>query len=195
MNYLKEIEIEISQSINVKQSVRGDKIILFQIQEIVIKCLKALKNNNKIIFAGNGGSFSDAQHLSTEFVSRFRLERNSLPSIALGSNGSSMSAIGNDYGYENIFSRELEGIAQKGDFFIPISTSGNSQNILNAVQFANNIQIDTFSLTGQTGGGLINLCKSICVPSDDVARIQECHIMIGHIICNLVEQEYFKKNE
>jgi len=191
-NYIEEIKDEITESLSIKELIIRDKNILTQIQEMIEICINTLSNKNKIIFAGNGGSFSDAQHLSTEFVSRFRFDRRALSSIVLGTNSSSMSAIGNDYGFENIFARELEGVAQKGDLFIPISTSGNSKNILQAVICANKMKIQTFCLTGETGGSLINLCKCICVPSKDTARIQESHILIGHIVCGIVEKYFLK---
>ena len=153
--------------------------------------LQTLKAGGKIIFAGNGGSFADSQHLSAEFTSRFMIDRNPLASIALGTNSSSMSAIGNDYGYENIFSRELEGIVQTIDTFIAISTSGNSKNIIAAVNKANSLGIFTVAWTGETGGALSSICDCIKVQSSDTARIQECHILIGHALCELVEMEYF----
>jgi len=190
--YIEQIKDEMTESMSVKELIIRNKNILTQIQEMIKICVSTLSNKNKIIFAGNGGSFSDAQHLSTEFVSRFRFDRMALASIALGTNSSSMSAIGNDYGFENIFARELESVAQKGDFFIPISTSGNSKNILKAVMCANKMKIQTFGMTGETGGSLIDLCKCICVPSKDTARIQESHILIGHIICGIVEKNFLK---
>ena len=184
---------QINKSIKVKQSLLLDKLIVAKIDSIVIECLKVLKNGNKIIFAGNGGSFADAQHLSAEFVSRFRFDRAPLASIVLGANNSTISAIGNDYGFENIFARELDGISNLGDIFIPITTSGNSKNIINSINLAKEKQIKTICLTGKDGGQVKNICDCIFIPSEDTARIQECHILVGHIICDLVEREYFKK--
>ena len=155
--------------------------------------MKALQAEGKIIFAGNGGSFADAQHLSAEFTSRFLFDRAPLPSLALGTNSSAISAIGNDYGYDNVFSRELRGIAQPQDIFIGISTSGNSRNIVRAVETAQELGIPTALLTGHSGGALATLCDCLCVPSSDTARIQECHILLGHILCELVEQKFFSK--
>jgi len=193
-NTFSEIIIDqINKSIEVKQSLVLDKLIVAKINSIAIECLKALNNGNKIIFAGNGGSFADAQHLSAEFVSRFRFDRAPLASIVLGTNNSTISAIGNDYGFENIFARELDGISNLGDIFIPITTSGNSKNIINSISLAKERQIKTFCLTGKDGGQVKNICDCVCIPSKDTARIQECHILVGHIICDLVEREYFKK--
>ena len=183
---------QIQASIAVKLSILEDQKIMSQIEALVTTSLDALKSGGKIIFAGNGGSFADAQHLSAELTSRFLFDRRPLPSLVLGANNSSMSAIGNDYGYEQVFARELEGIAKSKDIFIPISTSGNSPNILAAVEVAKRLDIVTTALTGAGGGQLTSMCKNICVPSIDVARIQECHIMIGHIFCGLIEQIYFQ---
>jgi D-sedoheptulose 7-phosphate isomerase len=120
-------------------------------------------------------------------------DRAPLASVVLGANNSAISAIGNDYGYEQVFARELEGVARSGDVFIPITTSGNSRNILVAVELARRLGLTTVAFTGQGGGKLAPLCDSLCVPSYETARIQECHIMIGHIVCGLVEQQYFKE--
>jgi D-sedoheptulose 7-phosphate isomerase len=190
---LESIRTEIAASIAVKQLVLADDTLLQQISALAQACVAALKAGGKIIFAGNGGSFADAQHLSAEFTSRFMFDRAPLASIALGTNNSAISAIGNDYGYEQVFARELQGIAQTADVFVPISTSGNSANILAAVKVANEMQIATIAWTGETGGQLHSLCECICIPSRETARIQECHILIGHILCGLVENLYFSK--
>jgi D-sedoheptulose 7-phosphate isomerase len=158
-------------------------------------CVQCLQSGGKVIFAGNGGSFADAQHLSAEFVSRFMFDRAPLASIVLGANNSAISAIGNDYGYEQVFARELQGVAKPGDVFIPITTSGNSRNILVAVEQARKQGLTTVGFTGEGGGKLAALCDCLCVPSRETARIQECHIMIGHIVCGLVEQSYFSGAE
>lgn len=188
-----EIRQQIEASIAVKQAVLTDEQIIMQLESLVTLCLESLKAGGKIIFAGNGGSFADAQHLSAELTSRFLFDRAPLPSLALGTNNSAISAIGNDYGYEQVFARELEAIAKPGDVFIPITTSGNSSNILAAVAVANRQGITTVGLTGNGGGKLQALCKCICMPSTNTARIQECHIMLGHILCGLVEASYFQK--
>ena len=157
------------------------------IQTISTTCITALKNGNKIIFCGNGGSFADAQHITAEFVGRFIKERQSLPAITLGCNLSSTTAIGNDYSFDDIFSRELSSIGQKGDVFIGITTSGNSPNVLNALNTALKKELHTFGFTGNKKGSITEKCTCIEVPSSSTPRIQECHILIGHIICELVD--------
>ena len=185
------IRAEIHASVAVKQAVLADEALLSQVAQLADACLSALRNGAKVIFAGNGGSFADAQHLSAEFTSRFMFDRAPLASLALGTNNSAISAIGNDYGYEQVFARELRGIAHAADIFIPISTSGNSPNILAAVKTANDLNIKTVALTGETGGQLHGCCECMRMPSRETARIQECHILVGHILCKLVETRYF----
>lgn len=189
-----EIRQQIEESIAVKQAVLSDAQINLQLESLVMLCLKSLKAGGKIIFAGNGGSFADAQHLSAELTSRFLFDRLPLPSLTLGTNNSAISAIGNDYGYDQVFARELQAIAKPGDVFIPISTSGNSPNILSAVAIAKEIGIVTVGWTGANGGRLKQLCDCICIPSTETARIQECHILVGHILCGLIEIGYFQNN-
>lgn len=150
------------------------------------------KKGNKVFFCGNGGSAADAQHLAAEFSGRFYKDRRSLPSEALHCNTSYLTAVGNDYSFELIYSRLLEGIATKGDVLIGITTSGNSQNILNAFLQAKKMGVYTIGLTGSSGGELkVHSDILINVPSDDTPRIQESHIMIGHIICQMVEENLF----
>lgn len=185
------IRDQIAASIAVKQAILADEKLLDQIEKLASDCVQCLKSGGKVIFAGNGGSFADAQHLSAEFISRFMFDRAPLASIVLGANNSSISAIGNDYGYEQIFARELKGVAKQDDVFIPITTSGNSANIQVAVEQANTLGLKTFALTGDGGGKLSRFCSCLCVPSRETARIQECHITIGHIVCGLVEKSYF----
>lgn len=188
-----EIRAQIVASIAVKQAVLGDENLITQIETLAANCVQCLRSGGKIIFAGNGGSFADAQHLSAEFISRFMFDRAPLASLVLGANNSAISAIGNDYGYEQVFARELTGISKKGDVFIPISTSGNSPNILAAADVAKQMGLVMMALTGAHGGKLAVLCDCLCVPSRETARIQECHIMVGHIICGLVETAIFRK--
>lgn len=183
---------EISDSILVKELVLKNKLIHSQLDELINQCLSTLKTGGKVIFAGNGGSFADAQHLSAEFTSRFMFDRSPLASIALGTNSSAMSAIGNDYGYDQVFARELKALGGPNDVFIPISTSGNSANIIQAVEIAIDKKIYTLGLTGESGGVMKNLCNCLCIPSQNTARIQECHILLGHILCGIVETRYFK---
>ena len=185
------IRAEISASMQVKQALWADVALLEQLARLADACLDALRSGGKVIFAGNGGSFADAQHLSAEFTSRFMFDRAPLASLALGTNSSAISAIGNDYGYEQVFARELQGIARPGDIFIPISTSGNSANILAAVKMANNLGVKTLAWTGASGGQIKALCECLCMPSQETARIQECHILLGHILCGMVETGYF----
>ena len=149
----------------------------------------ALKRGRKIIWFGNGGSATQSQHMAGEFVGRFQLERRSLPSISLTENMASVTAIANDYSYEQLFSRQIEGLGQPGDVAIGLSTSGNSSNVLAGLRRAKPMGITTIGLTGGSGGQMATLCDlCICVPSTVTARIQEVHLTIGHILCGLVEQ-------
>lgn len=192
MAALAETRKQIESSIAVKQRLLSDGGLLLQIEKLARTCIRSLRMGGKIIFAGNGGSFADAQHLSAEFTSRFRVDRAPLASLALGTNNSAITAIGNDYGYEQVFAREFRAVAKPADLFIPISTSGNSQNIVAAVNVAIELKIETIALTGQSGGLLKQKCECICVPSTETARIQECQILIGHIVCCAVETRYFE---
>ncbi len=185
------LKSEIEASIKVKQRLLEDVLLLDQILDISKSCLGSLRAGGKIIFCGNGGSFADAQHLSAEFTSRFLFDRPALASITLGTNNSGLTAMGNDYGYENIFSRELEALGKPEDILIGITTSGNSHNIVKGVDVAKKIGITTFILTGQSGGKLKGLASCVHIPSNDTARIQECHILVGHIICGFVEKAMF----
>jgi D-sedoheptulose 7-phosphate isomerase len=192
---IEEITTQIKESIDTKNKILESPIILKMIKSMVEKSIESLNNGGKIIFCGNGGSFGDAQHLTAEFVSRLRFDRLPLASIALGTNSSNLSAIGNDYGYEKVFSRELLSLGKKEDIFIPISTSGNSQNVLEAIKVAKSIGIQIFGLSGGNGGKMIDLCDCLIVPSNKTEKIQEVHIMIGHIFCGLVESFIFKNNK
>lgn len=187
------IKKEIQDSIAVKEKILNNNELIHKIEEVAEACLKSLRNGGKIILAGNGGSFADAQHISAEFTSRYMFDRDSLSSICLGANSSAMSAIGNDYGYDKVFSRELSSIGNQNDIFIAISTSGNSVNIIEAIRTANKKKIRTFVLTGEDGGNINQVCNCIKIPSNITGRIQESHIMIGHIICGIVEKEYFNE--
>ncbi len=182
---------EIIESIEVKQLLLDSSNNLKLIEELVVECIKSLKNGGKIIFCGNGGSFADSQHLTAEFISKLRFDRNPLPAIALGTNSSNLTAIGNDYGYEYVFERELIALHGENDIFIPISTSGNSENVIRAIKKANELGIKTYGLNGLNNGKMDGLCNVIKVPSHKTEKIQECHIMIGHIICAQVEKNIF----
>ena len=166
-----------------------------QIVDAVALCVASLRSGGKIMFAGNGGSAADAQHWAGELVSRFYDDRPGLPAIALTTDTSALTAIGNDYGYDYTFARQLEALGREGDVFFAISTSGNSPNILRACHAARDRGVRTIGLTGEAGGKLAEL-SDICfrIPSKETPRIQEGHEFIGHIVCALIEQEMFPKN-
>lgn len=185
------IESEIQASIDVKTRVLNDRFLMEKVLDLSDDCIKCLNSGGKVIFCGNGGSFADAQHLSAEFTSKFLFDRPGLASIALGTNSSAMTAIGNDYGYDNVFSREIEAIATQNDIIIAITTSGNSANILKAVEAAKTKNVQVVVFTGESNGKLGDHCTAINIPSNQTARIQECHILIGHIICGIVEENIF----
>tara|TARA_X000000950_G_scaffold84957_1_gene106945 strand:- start:32744 stop:33331 length:588 start_codon:yes stop_codon:yes gene_type:complete len=189
MQLIKEL---VQNSIDIKSAILEDEELLQKISTLASKCIKALRIGGKIIFCGNGGSFADSQHLSAEFTSRFKFDRPGLSSLALGTNSSTMTAIGNDYGYENIFAREINAIGTSSDILIAITTSGNSNNILKAIEAAEKADISAFVMTGSKRGKIPENIDTLFVPSDNTARIQECHILIGHIICEIVESEIFE---
>lgn len=191
----RQVQTDLQSALAVHQALAEDEALHGQLAELVDWCLDALRQGGKIFFAGNGGSFADSQHLAAEFVSRLQFDRAPLPSIALGTNSSSMSAIGNDYGYDQVFSRELRAMAGPHDVFIPITTSGNSPNILVAVDVARELSIRTMGFTGEGGGKLATLCPCLRMPSRRTERVQEGHILLGHILCGLVENAYFKGNK
>ena len=186
------IKTQIEESINTKEKLLNSPSLIKMIEDVSIKCIHVLKNNGKILLAGNGGSAADSQHISAEFVSRFYFDRPGLPSIALTTDTSALLAIGNDYGFEKVFSRQIEALGNKGDIFIGISTSGNSKNVINALKSAKEKGLITVGLLGENGGEMEKFCSfSIKVPSNQTPRIQEAHILIGHIICAFVEDELF----
>lgn len=163
------------------------------IQLMAERCKEALKSGNKVLFCGNGGSAADAQHLAAELIGRFQKERRSLASVALTTDTSILTAVANDYGYDEVFARQVEGLGRSGDVLIGISTSGNSANVVKAALKARDTGMHTIALTGEGGGKLKDICDiTFAVPSKVTARIQEMHIMVGHIICELVEEEYDK---
>lgn len=163
------------------------------IQLMAERCKEALKASNKVLFCGNGGSAADAQHLAAELIGRFQKERRSLASIALTTDTSILTAVANDYGYDEVFARQVEGLGRSGDVLIGISTSGNSANVVKAALKARDTGMHTIAFTGEGGGKLKDICDiTFAVPSKVTARIQEMHIMVGHIICELVEEEYDK---
>jgi D-sedoheptulose 7-phosphate isomerase len=190
-----EINAHIESSIKVKRAILQDVDLLSRLEKLSLEVLNCLTSGGKIIFSGNGGSFADAQHLSAEFVSRFQFNRAPLASIALATNGSAISAIANDYGFNQIFSRELEAVAKPGDLYVPITTSGNSENIIESLKVSRKLGLLTVCFTGQSGGLAKNYCECICVPSTETARIQEAHILLGHILCGLVENMFLKATQ
>lgn len=191
MNRIKE---SIEQSIAVKQAVLSDSHLMDTIDMAAKIIEKSLCNGGKIHFCGNGGSAADAQHLAAELSGRFYFDRPPLNAEALHCNTSYLTAVGNDYGYEHIFARLLRGTGKKGDVLVGISTSGNSRNILEAYKVCQEMGIEIISMTGSTGGKMKDYGGLLLnVPSNDTPRIQECHIMIGHIICELVESAMFKR--
>jgi len=153
--------------------------------------IDALKRGNKILLCGNGGSASDAQHISAELTGRYKTERKALAGIALTTDTSALTAIGNDYGYDRVFDRQVEALAQKGDVLIGISTSGNSANVISALKLAKEMGCESIGFSGRGGGGMSGVCDiNLIVPSDNTPRIQEMHILFGHTICHLVDEAF-----
>jgi D-sedoheptulose 7-phosphate isomerase len=188
----KKIASIILDSISTKELIYNNENLKERISDSVELISNTFKKGNKVFFCGNGGSAADAQHLAAEFSGRFYKDRRSLPSEALHCNTSYLTAVGNDYSFDLIYSRLLEGIATKGDVLIGITTSGNSQNIVNAFLQAKKMGVYTIGLTGSSGGELkVHSDILVNVPSFDTPRIQESHIMIGHIICQIVEENLF----
>ena len=184
----------IKASIDVKQLLLTNEYLVQQIQTVTDVITKAFQNGNAVYFAGNGGSAADAQHLAAEFSGRFYKDRKALPSDALHCNSSYLTAVANDYSFDVIYARLLEGLAKPGDVLVGISTSGNSGNIVKAFEMAKTIGVTTIGFTGQNGGKLKDLGDYLInVPSNTTPRIQESHILVGHIICELVEINIFGK--
>src|SRR5215467_12523538 len=182
-----KIKSIIQASIDVKQLVLGDEKLLSTIQEVVKLIVNSFKNERHVYFCGNGGSAADAQHLAAEFSGRFYTDRKALPAEALHCNTSYLTAVANDYSYDVIYSRIIDGIGEEGDVLMGLSTSGNSKNIVNAFEKAKEKKIVTIGFTGSTGGKMKSCSDHLInVPSNDTPRIQESHILIGHIICQLV---------
>jgi len=182
------IENEFNEHIKVANSIH------FLTDAVAISaqlCIDCLKSGGKILLFGNGGSAADAQHLAAELIGRYKVERKSLPAIALTTDTSALTSIGNDYGYSDLFCRQVEGLANKGDVAIGISTSGKSINVINALKVASKLNCNTIGFSGQDGGEMNKICNiNLAVPSEDTPRIQEMHILIGHTICHLIDQEF-----
>jgi D-sedoheptulose 7-phosphate isomerase len=188
----KRVKEIISASISVKQQILNDEALLQSICDAVNAVTNAFKNGNKVLFCGNGGSAADAQHLAAEFSGRFYKDRKALPAEALHCNTSYLTAVANDYSYDVIYSRLVDGLGLPGDVLMGLSTSGNSGNIVKAFETAKEKQMITIGFTGETGGKMKELSDFLFnVPSKDTPRIQESHIMIGHIICELVEAKLY----
>ena len=190
------ISESIKDSIEVKQKILADKALLDLIREVALHCTESFCNGNKVLFCGNGVSAADAQHLAAEFSGRFYYDRPPLPSEALHVNTSYLTAVANDYSFDEVYSRIIRGSGKEGDILFGISTSGNSKNIIKAFETANELGMITIAMTGASGGNMKNKCDYLInVPSSDTPRIQESHIMIGHIICELVETALFPKEK
>ena len=175
-----------------KRAVLADAAFMERVEAAAQLMIKSLRDGGKVHFCGNGGSAADAQHLAAELSGRFYLDRKSLPAEALHVNSSFMTAVANDYGFDKVYARMLQGCAHRGDVLFAISTSGNSANILEAVEMAKSLGVHVVALTGESGGKLRERCDILLnVPSHDTPRIQESHIMIGHIICEHIEKELF----
>lgn len=183
----------IAESIEVKQRVLENAAIIKTVNDIVTAMVAGLKQGKHIYFCGNGGSAADAQHLAAEFSGRFYIDRDALPAEALHCNTSYMTAVANDYSYDVIYARLIKGIGKPGDFLVGLSTSGNSTNIVKAFEVAREKGIVTVGFTGETGGLMKPLSDYLInIPSKNTPRIQESHMLLGHIICELVEEQYFK---
>ena len=186
------IKDQIAASAATKTRILEDEALLNTIENVAKACVDVYKKSKKTLLAGNGGSAADAQHIAAELVGRYGFDRPSIPSLALTTDTSNLTAIGNDYGYDKVFSRQLEGMAQEGDLFIGISTSGNSQNVINAFESAKDKGVTTVAMVGRDGGKMAKMADfAIIVPSNDTPRIQESHILVGHIICDVIEKEMF----
>lgn len=187
------INSQIQETQRVMAAMLADGALLAQVGAAAQACIDCMRNGNKILLAGNGGSAADAQHIAGEFVSRFAFDRPGLPAIALTTDTSILTAIGNDYGYDKLFARQVQAHAQKGDVFIAYSTSGKSPNVIAALQEAKSRGVVCIGMTGSRGGPMKELCDYYFdVPSADTPKIQEGHAVLGHILCGLVERALFK---
>lgn len=189
---MEKIRQIIQASIATKEQILKDARLIDTIGKVADLVTSAFKNGNRVYFCGNGGSAADAQHLAAEFSGRFYTDRKALPAEALHCNTSYLTAVANDYGYDVVYARMIDGIGEKGDVLIGLSTSGNSENIIKAFEVAKKKEMINIAFTGKTGGKMKDLANHIInVPSKDTPRIQESHITIGHIICQIVEENFF----
>lgn len=186
------LDAEFDKSRRLVDAIAGDVALRAKVLDVVARCVAALKRGNKILFAGNGGSAADAQHWAAELVSRFNYDRPGLAGVALTTDTSALTAIGNDYGYDYVFARQVEALGRSGDLLFAISTSGNSKNIVRAIQASRERGIGVIGFTGQSGGAMAELCD-VCfrMPSGETPKVQEGHEFLGHLICGLIEHEMF----
>lgn len=190
------IQKRLLESIEVKKQIVNDDRLIAQIEEVSNKIIGCFKEGGSVYFCGNGGSAADAQHLAAELSGRFYYDRQPLSSDALHCNTSFLTAVANDYSYDEVYARLIKGIGRKGDVLIGLSTSGNSRNIVRAFEESEKMGIFTVGLTGKSGGAMCNIADiSICIPSVDTPRIQESHITIGHIMCEIIESTLFPKED
>jgi D-sedoheptulose 7-phosphate isomerase len=183
----------VGESAAVIATLLADADLVRTTAEVAFRLAAALRHDRRIFFFGNGGSAADAQHLAAELVGRYRCERPGLPAMALTVNTSSLTAIANDYSFDSVFARQIEALGSAGDVAVAISTSGTSRNVLAAAEAAKGKGLMTVGMTGRTGGqlrGIVDWC--LCIPSDETPRVQECHILVGHILCEIVETELFR---
>lgn len=187
------IKSQINETGLLMKQMLNDQAFIDRVEKAASECIKCMKNNKKILLAGNGGSAADAQHIAGEYVSRFAFDRPGLPAIALTTDTSILTAIGNDYGYEKLFSRQVQAHGVEGDVFFGYSTSGSSENIIEALKEAQKSNIITIGMTGNRDGKMIDFCDIyLDIPSADTPKIQEGHAVLGHIICGLVEAAIFE---
>ena len=185
----------IERDIEIKTVLLADPGYHLLVASVAMQIVKSLSAGGKVLFFGKGGSAADAQHLAAEFTGRYLKERRALPALALHTNTSSLTATGNDYGFDFVFERQLEALGKAGDVAVGISTSGNSRNVLRALEAAKAKSIYTVALTGGSGGTIKNLADcAICIPSEETPRIQECHILTGHLICEIAEEMLFESH-
>ena len=182
----------INEAVRTFTNISKDQHQVVLIENITNTILNAFKSDNKLLLCGNGGSAADAQHIAAELSGRFEIDRKPLNAEALHVNSSFVTAVANDYGYDEVYSRMVEAIGKNGDVLLALSTSGNSKNVIRAIEKANSLGLITIGFSGNDGGAIQNLCKyNLIIPSDNTARIQEAHILVGHIICKLIEQKMF----
>lgn len=188
------VATELAKTISVMSEISEDRQLIGQIAQVAERVVSSLRSGGKLLIAGNGGSAADAQHIAGEFVSRFHYDRPGLPAVALTTDTSILTAIGNDYGYAHLFERQVQALGRAGDIFIGISTSGNSGNVIAALVQAREMGICTVGFTGRSGGKMIELCDiALRIPSHETPKIQEGHITVGHIVCGLVESCIFPR--